>query len=344
MLRLSPPCVAAAGLVIALLAVSASARVLTLSYQSDTTAIVRDAFDGNVAASTLTSAQGRLLVEAGVLAADPDHDLLYVAANADPAGPAAGTPAALLVNAYGSMPVPLGSVQAPVGRYFAVLAFDAPASRLVGIVADPTNIAVAQVFTVVTNSGASLGAPSYTDTLTGCCRFNSGVAAWRAPTQDLLVIGRRSGDSEDQLLRFDFGVGTALPDAYPITGGDQVVALAVDPQDASVYALARSVLGFTFLAKVTWSTPGTAASLSPIGSAPATCCYAAAGPAAIDGSGAARALFALTRDATTPGPMQLSRFDFVSGNPVVVNATMQGYGLWSDPSAMLDRIFADGFD
>jgi hypothetical protein len=42
--------------------------------------------------------------------------------------------------------------------------------------------------------------------------------------------------------------------------------------------------------------------------------------------------------------MQLSRFDFSSGKPVIVNAAIEGYGLWTDAAASLDRIFADGFD
>lgn len=157
------------------------------------------------------------------------------------------------------------------------------------------------------------------------------------------MVGRRDGDIEDQLLRFDLGGGTALLDAYPIVG-DRVVALAVDAQDDSVYALARSVLDFSYLARVTYAASGAPATLSAIGSAPAACCYVAAGPAAIDGSGAERALYALTRDAETPASMQLSRFDLTSGNPLVVNAAVEGFGLWSDPGAALDRIFADGVD
>ena len=45
-----------------------------------------------------------------------------------------------------------------------------------------------------------------------------------------------------------------------------------------------------------------------------------------------------------PAAMQLSRFDFASGNPTVVNAAIEGYGLWTDMDAALDRIFADGVD
>jgi hypothetical protein len=177
----------------------------------------------------------------------------------------------------------------------------------------------------------------------GCCRLTRGVAAWRATTRELFAIGRNTGDAEDQLLRFDVGTGSALPDDYPIAD-DRVVALAVDAEDGSLYALARSTLDFTYLARITYTAPGTPVTLSAIGSAPAACCYVAAGPATIDGAGSARALYALTRDATAPADMQLSRFDFSSGNPVVVNTTIEGYGLWTDAAASLDRIFANGFD
>lgn len=344
MLRSSSSCLAVAGILIALLCPPLGAHVLTLSRQDDASAVVRDASDGGVALNALSSAQGRLLIEAGAATADADHDLVYVAANADPTGPVAGAPANVLASAYGYAPLPSGSLQAPAGFYFVALAFDAPASRLVGIIADSSGAATARLFVVATNAGTALGAPTYVEASAGCCRFISGVAAWRAATQELLTLGRRVGDTEDQLLRFDVGTGVSLPDAYPIAGGDRVVALAVDANDAKVYALARSVLGFSYLARVTWSTPGTAVTLSAIGSAPSACCYVAAGPATIDGSGSARAFYALTRDAGVPAAMQLSRFDLASGNPVVVNAAITGYGLWSDPSVLFDRIFANGFD
>lgn len=334
---------AAAGLALMFaLTAPVGARVLTLSAQSDTQAIVRDASDGNVATSTLTSPQGRLLIEPGALAADADNDLVYVGVNQDPAGLGAGLPATVRVGQYGNVAPPMGMLDAPDGRYFAALAFDAPASTLIGVLADTATVtpASAQIVSVTTNGGSAFGTPVLLDTQPDCCRFVSGIAAWRASTRDLLMVGRRMGDTEDQLLRFHVDSAATLA-AYPITD-DHIVALAVDAQTGDVYALARSTLDFTYLARVTWSTDGTPATLSAIGSAPAACCYVAAGPAAIDG--ATRALFALTRNASAPGPMQLSRFDFASGNPLVVNDAIDGYGLWSDPAALLDRIFADGFD
>jgi hypothetical protein len=342
MLRISPALRAVCGLLFLVHVAPAAARVLTLTKRSDTTAIVQDATDGDAAANALVSPQDRLFVEGG-LAADVAHDLVYVARLPDPAGGAAGTPHGLLVGAYGSTPIPSGSMTAPVGFYFSALAFDAPSSSVVGIVSDPTGATSSKVFAVPTNGGTAFGVPGYMATAPGCCSLTRGVAAWRTSTRELFAVGRNAGDSEDQLLRFDIGTGSALPDAYPIAG-DRVVALAVDALDGSLYALARSTLDFTYLPRITYTTPGTPVTLSAIGSAPATCCYVAAGPAAIDGAGSARALYALTLDAATPADMQLSRFDFASGNPVIVNAAIEGYGLWTDAAASLDRIFADGFD
>jgi hypothetical protein len=341
MLRISPILRAGCGLLFLAHVAPVGARVLTLTKQGDTTAIIQDASNGDTAANALASPQDRLFVE--TLAADADHDLVYAAILPDPAGASAGSPHALLVGAYGHAPVPAGSMTAPAGLYFSALAFDPPTSSVVGLVSDPTGVGSSQVFAVPTNDGTAFGVPAYMASAPGCCSITRGVAAWRTSTRELFAVGRRTGDSEDQLLRFDVGTGTALPDAYPIAD-DRVVALAVDAQDGTLYALARSILDFTYLTRITYSTPGTPVTLSAIGSAPATCCYVAAGPATIDGAGSARALYALTRDAATPAGMQLSRFDFTSGNPQVVNASMEGYGLWTDAAASLDRIFADGFD
>jgi len=343
MLRISPALQAVCVLLFLMHVAPAAARVLTLTKQSDATAIVQDATDGDTAANSLVSPQDRLFIEGGALAADVAHDLIYAASLPDPAGAAAGTAHVLLVGAYGSSPIPSGSMAAPAGLYFSALAFDAPSSSVVGIVSDRTGATSSQVFAVPTNGGTAFGVPGYMAAAPGCCSLTRGVAAWRTSTRELFAVGRNAGDSEDQLLRFDIGTGSALPDAYPIAG-DRVVALAVDALDGSLYALARSTLDFTYLTRITYTTPGTPVTLSAIGSAPATCCYVAAGPAAIDGAGSARALYALTLDAATPADMQLSRFDFASGNPVIVNAAIEGYGLWTDAAASLDRIFADGFD
>ena len=344
MLRSTPLCLLAAT-ALTWVAGSVAARVLTLSPQTESAAVVRDAASGSSTVNTLVSPAGRLLVAVGAVAADAGRDLVYVAINPDPAVSAAGTPGSIRALAYGSTAAPPGGLDAPIGRYFAALTYDPALARLVGVVADPTGVAAASVFTVSTNAGAAFGVPAYVDAVAGCCQFTSGIAAWRASTQELFLVGRRSGDTEDQLLRFDVGVsGPSMPDAYPIAGGDRVAALAIDASTGTLYALARSAMDFTYLASVTWSAPGSPASFAAIGSAPSGCCYIAAGQATIDGAPGARALFALTRDTNTPAAMRLSRFDFSSGNPVVVNAAMQGYGLWTDPVAMLDRIFADGFD
>jgi len=343
MLRISPALRFGCSLLYLVHAAQVGARVLTLTKQSDTTAIVQDATTGESVANAVSSPQDRLLVEGNALAVDVDHDLVYVATLPDPAGAAAGSAHPLLVGAYGSALVPGGSMQAPAGRYFSALAFDAPSSSVVGLVSDPTGASASQVFVVPTSGGTAFGVPGYMVAAPDCCSLVRGVAAWRASTRELFAVGRRTGDIEDQLLRFDVGTGAALPDAYPIAD-DRVVALAVDALDGSLYALARSVLDFTYLVRITYTTAGMPVTLSAIGSAPAACCYVASGPAAIDGIDAARALYALTRDAQAPAAMQLSRFDFASGNPAVVNAAIEGYGLWTDMDAALDRIFADGFD
>lgn len=322
---------------------AAQARVLTLSRQAETSAIVRDAVTGGVTPGTLSGAPGRLLVEVGAIAGDPVHDLLYVGVQPDPADSAAGDPVALAVVAYGEFGVPSGSVVADAGWYFAALAFDDGSSSLVGAVADRTGLASPRLFSIATHGGTALDAPVYVDVAAGCCRLASGIATWKADSHDLLTIGRRDGDSEDQLLRFGFDGGSGLPDAYPIAG-DRVVALAADPLDGQVYALLRSALDFTYLARITWSTPGTPVTLSAIGSTPSACCYVGSGPAAIDGEGSARALYAFTRDASAPAAMQLGAFAFASGAQAIANPASEGYGLWADAIAFSDRIFADGFD
>jgi len=323
-------------------ALPASARVLTLSRQDDANAIVRDAASGDVTSGVLAASSGRLLVPLGALAADDAHDLLYVALAPDPAAGPPATP--LAVVAYGSTPLPGGSVALPVGADFAALAFDAPGSRLVGLFVGPGGSAPAQVFSVATHGGTMFDPPVTAPVATGCCRFASGIAAWRAASEDLLMVGRRDGDSEDQLLRFDFAKGAALPDAYPIAG-DHVVSLAVDAADGTVYAVLRSALDFTYLARVTWSAPGSPVTLSAIGSAPATCCFVGTGPGAIDGAVGARAMHVFGKDATAPAAMQLYAFDLASGNPTIANAATDGYGLWTDGAAVVDDvIFADGFD
>ncbi|HEY6941242.1 hypothetical protein, partial [Dokdonella sp.] len=245
---------------------------------------------------------------------------------------------------YGSAPLPGGTFAAPAGAAFAALAFDAPGSRLVGVFFDASGAVPTQVFSVATHGGTTFDPALTAPVDAGCCAFASGIAAWRATSQDLLMVGRRDGDSEDQLLRFDFAGGSAMPAAYPIAG-DRVVSLAVDASNGDVYAILRSALDFSYLARVTWTVPGSPVTLSAIGSAPATCCFVGSGPATIDGPAGARALYVLGKDATAPAAMQLYAFDLVSGAPAVANPAMLGYGLWTDGAAVADDvIFADGFD
>ncbi|HEU4662678.1 MAG TPA: hypothetical protein VFS55_01475 [Dokdonella sp.] len=344
---MSPPSLLARAALCALpafCALHANARVLTLSRQDDSAAIVRDAANGDVTGGALANPPDRLLVQIGALAADDANDLLYVAVAPDPAGGTPAAPVAVVPVAYGSTPLPSGALVAPAGTAFAALAFDAPGSRLVGVFFDPGATAPTQVFSVATHGGTTLD-PALTAAVdTGCCAFASGIAAWRAASQDLLMVGRREGDSEDQLLRFDFASGAALPAAYPIAG-DRVVSLAVDASNGDVYAILRSTLDFTYLARVTWTVPGSPVTLSAVGSAPATCCFVGSGPGTIDGPAGARAMYVFGKDATAPAAMQLYAFDLASGAPAIVNPATDGYGLWTDGAAVTDDlIFADGFD
>jgi hypothetical protein len=328
----------------ALVASTSTARVLTLSRQDDATAIVRDAASGDVTSGTLANPPDRLLVSLGALAADDANDLAYVGVVPDPSGATPDAPATVIAVAYGAAPAPVGTLAAPDGLAFAALAFDPPRSRLVGVFADPTGVLPGRVFVVATHGGTSLD-PALTAPIdAGCCRFASGIAAWRAASQELLMVGRRDVDGEDQLLRFDFAGGTALPAAYPIAG-DRVVSLAVDAFNGDIYAVLRSVLDFTYLARVTWSTPGSPVTLSALGSAPSTCCFVGGGPGTIDGAVGERAMFVLGKAADTPAAMQLYAFDLASGVPSVVNPAMDGFGLWTDGAVVVaDVIFADGFD
>lgn len=332
-----------AGAVLALSIGSAQASVLTLSRSTDTQAIVRNAVNGGATLNSLDSPQDRLLIGSGTVAADPAHDLVYVAANPDPAGASPPATGSLIIGSYSAAPAPALSLAAPAGYYFAAVVFDAPRSRLVGALADRTGAQVTQLFTADTANGAALGPINVVDSASGCCRLASGVAAWRESTQELFLVGRRTGDTEDQLLRFDLASRVALPDAYPIAG-ESVAALSVNIHDYSLYGVARTAMNVTHLVRITYATPGNAATLSAIGSTPAACCYVALGAATIDTDDSGRALFALTQDAQTPTTMQLTRFDLSSGDNVVVNADVEGYALWTDSAASLDRIFADGFE
>jgi hypothetical protein len=283
------------------------------------------------------------LIGSGTVAADAVHDLVYVAANPDPAGAAPPTTGKLIVGSYSAAAAPALSLAAPAGYYFAAVVFDAPHSRLVGALADPTGALATQVFTAYTANGAALGPLNTIVSASGCCRIASGISAWRDGTQELFLVGRRTGDTEDQLLRFDLAGGIALPDAYPIAG-ESLAALAVDPRDESLYGVARTTMGVTHLVRITYGVPGNAATLSAIGSTPAACCYVAVGAATVDSDSGGRALFVLTRDAASPAAMQLTRLDLASGTNTVANAAVEGYALWADAAATLDRIFADDFE
>jgi hypothetical protein len=149
--------------------------------------------------------------------------------------------------------------------------------------------------------------------------------------------------SQFTTLRFDLAGGIALPDAYPIAG-ESLAALAVDPRDESLYGVARTTMGVTHLVRITYGVPGNAATLSAIGSTPTACCYVAVGAATVDLDSGGRALFVLTRDAASPAAMQLTRLDLASGSNTVANAAVEGYALWADAAATLDRIFADDFE
>lgn len=342
MSRLFVPALVRAGIAFALACCSAHASVLTLSPQGENRGVVRDAANGAAALGGIAAANDRLLVEAGALAADAGHDLVYAAVQADPAGSTPAAPSLLVAGAYGAWLAPAGNVAAPVGMRFQALAFDAPSASLVGIVA---GVDGAQAFTVATNGGAAFGSPTFVPLAGGCCRFLSGVSAWRAATRELFVVGWRDGDGEPQLLRLAFGAGgaTVSMSAYPIVD-DSIAVLAVDAQDASLHALARSALDFTYLAQVTYAAEGAPVTLSAMGSAPASCCYASLGQSVIDGDGSARAFYVLARDAQLPVDMQLVRLPLNSGDAQIVNASISGFGLWADAAVLLDRIFADGFD
>ncbi len=319
----------------------ARAEILTLSPQGETASVVRSADSGSGTGSGISVAQNRLLIQAGALAADPAHDLVYAALWADPLN--AGPPIAvsqIVAGRYGSHPAPAGSVEAPSGMRFQALAFDAPSASLVGLV---SSLNAAQAFSVSTSAGTAFGTPTFLPLVVGCCRFVSGVSAWRAATSELFVLGWRDTDSAVQLLRIALTPGSATLSAYPL-GGDRVSAMAVDAVDGQLYALARSTLGATYLAAVGYSAPDAPVTLTAIGSTPASCCYSALGPAVIDGNVGARAMYVLTRDAQTPVDMQLMRLPLASGEAQIVNANIRGFGLWADAAVTFDVIFADGFD
>ena len=144
---------------LALAGASAQAYVMTLQPQSDTAAKIANATSGSVSIATYSVSSGRLLIETGAVAADISRDLAYFVVNPDPLL-ARGAKPQIRVFAYGSTYAgPPGVVDAPAGRYFGGVYYDAAATRLIGWLHDATTTAAPaplQLFKLATSSGTAL--------------------------------------------------------------------------------------------------------------------------------------------------------------------------------------------
>jgi len=171
-------------------------------------------------------------------------------------------------------------------------------------------------------------------TASDCCTLRAGVVAYQPGSGTLFAIGRRSGDSTDQLLAFAVG-GGGLQQAYDL-GGERVVQLVAD--GGELYGLSTAA-GSDALRVGRFSFAPTVAFV-PYNSGASGCCFALAGPAAIDH---ATGVFAALTRADSAGAPFLIRTFAASGAPLTGNA-VAALGLFEDDVRLLDRIFADSFE
>jgi len=209
------------------------------------------------------------------------------------------------------------------------LAFDAPNHRLVGLgVGDDGSVDVLTIDTATGNVTVTGTAAA------GCCTLRAGVVAYQATSGLLFALGRRSGDSNDQLLAFAVASG-GLQQAYDL-GTERVVQLVADGTE--LYGLSNAI--GSDVQRIGHFTFAPTFAFTPYSGGASACCFALAGSAAIDHANSV--LVALTRADSAAATFQPRAFA-ASGTPTVGSA-LTAFGLFEDDVRLLDRIFADGFD
>jgi hypothetical protein len=210
---------------------------------------------------------------------------------------------------------------------------DAPNARLLALARDLTTdqIVMAEInpVTGVLGVRAALAAP--------CCRFKIGVSALtRNAGLRLFVVGTNATAAE-QLLVFDFDANTG-PQAVNIPNGLQLNDLVVHPITGTLLGLAHDPTALVALPISVGAAPGYA--ISTIGAGTVNCCFALAGPAAID-RGSNR-IFTLGSVYGASAPVVLS-FDLATGTPST-GIALSGSALFEDFGVVAEALFADGFE
>lgn len=271
---------------------------------------------------SLLEATSCCAVQAGTVAADvADHRVYFIANRSDGAD--------LYAFGYG-VGASLNTFPLTNGMRVTHMDYDAFQSRLVGFVAVDSG----GIDTVTINPGN--GNVVVTGALgPDCCTLRAGVSAYRASSGTLYAVGRRSSDSNDQLLAFSVTNGT-LVNAYDL-GAENVVQLVVD--GGALYALSYDKVDAVLRpAQITlWPT----LTLTPIGTGTSDCCFVLAGPAVIDHAN--NALVTLTHSSATAAPFAIQSFSLSNGAATLGNA-VSAMGLFEDSVELSDRIFADGFE
>lgn len=317
--RLAVRCLLAAA-AIAITGVPATAAVLALAPTATGDAL--HVVDVQTLNATLQEAASCCAVQVGSVTADTANQRVFFVANS-----AAG--ADLYAFSYGAS-MAITSVPISAGMRISQLSYDRFRSRLVAVITDAAGgIALATVDPATGNVVviADLGP--------NCCTLREGVAAYLPRFNKLYAVGRRSGDSEDQLLAFDLSTGTlaqntalgALQVAQLVADGNTLYALSYDP---AVDSLALDLV----------STDPTLG-ITPIGSAVNKCCFALAGPATIDHAN--NTLVALVRPTAGSTQFAIMTFSLNSGAFTQGNS-VPAMGLFEDTATLSDRIFYDGFE
>jgi hypothetical protein len=309
----------ALALLLTFAAAHVGAAVLALAPTAKGNLHVTDTATGN---STVVEAVSCCAVQAGSVAADTvNHRVFFIANRTDGAD--------LYAFAYGAS-ASLSSHPLSNGQRVTHLAYDAAHSRLVGLAV--TDAGVVDVITVA----PSTGTVTVTGTLgASCCTLRAGVGAYAPSAGIFYAVGKRSGDTNDQLLAIAINSGT-LSNAYDL-GSERIGQLVVD--GSALYALSYSQSAGVMRPGVFAFAPAYA--FAPIGAGTGACCFVLAGSAVIDH--ATNRLTAVTRASSTSGPFVVRGFSLSSG-AVTVGKTLTAMGLFEDSATLFDRIFADSFE
>jgi hypothetical protein len=297
------------------------AAVLALAPTDDGDAV--HVVDTQTLNATLQQADACCAVQVGSVTADTvNHRVFFVSNNDDGS-------ADLYAFSYDAS-MAISSVPITAGARISQLHYDSVRGRLVAVISnDDDSISIGEVNPATgTVTTLSLLGPD-------CCKLRAGVAAYDPGANMLYAVGRRSSDTDDQILAFSGATGALTQNGS--TGGLQVSQLIVD--SGSIYALNHHPLTNTMALELVTTSPGIA--ITPVGSDFVECCFASTGAATIDHVN--NAFVALVRSTTSAAPFALMSFSLSSGVATSGNI-VPAMGLFEDTAVLSDRIFADGFD